>query len=157
MTGGGRCNITHTGTVDDFVRVYGKSGRFLRHCLHEFSPDATREFFGRIGIETKIDEQGCVFPVSERAGDVRDALLSECLKLGVQFIFGRGVGGIEKRGDGFAVFAGSEVASAAKVIIATGGVSYPATGSTGDGYKLAKSLKAYNNRAKTRACAACID
>jgi predicted Rossmann fold flavoprotein len=141
LTGGGRCNITHTGTVDDFVRVYGKSGRFLRHCLHEFSPDMTCEFFSQIGIETKADEQGCVFPVSERAGDVRDALLSQCHKLGVQFLFGRGVGGIEKRGDGFAVFAGSEITSAAKVIIATGGMSYPATGSTGDGYKLAKSLR----------------
>ncbi len=141
LTGGGRCNITHTGTVDDFVRVYGKSGRFLRHCLHEFSPDATREFFSRIGIETKVDEQGCVFPMSERAGDVRDALLGQCLKLGVQFIFGRGVGEIEKRGDGFAIFAGSEIASAPKVVIATGGMSYPATGSTGDGYKLAKSLR----------------
>jgi len=151
LTGGGRCNITHTGTVDDFVRVYGKSGRFLRHCLHEFSPDATREFFGQIGIETKVDptslryaeagEQGCVFPVSERAGDVRDALLGECLKLGVQFIFGRGADKIGKRGDSFSVFTGSEITSASKVIIATGGMSYPATGSTGDGYKLAKSLR----------------
>ena len=141
LTGGGRCNITHTGTVDDFVRVYGKSGRFLRHCLHEFSPDATREFFSQIGIETKVDEQGCVFPMSERAGDVRDALLRECLKLGVQFIFGRGVQGIEKIRGEYAIFAGGEIASAAKVIIATGGASYPATGSTGDGYKLAKSLR----------------
>ena len=141
LTGGGRCNITHTGTVDDFVRAYGKSGRFLRHCLHEFSPDATREFFSQIGIETKADEDGCIFPVSERAGDVRDALLGQCLKLGVQFIFGRGADKIEKRGDGFAVLAGSEIAFASKMIIATGGASYPATGSTGDGYKLAKSLR----------------
>lgn len=140
LTGGGRCNITHTGTVDDFVRVYGKSGRFLRHCLHEFSPDSTREFFGQIGVETK-SEQGCIFPVSERAGDVRDALLGQCHKLGVQFIFGRGADKIEKRGDCFSVFTGSEVTSAPKVIIATGGMSYPATGSTGDGYKLAKSLR----------------
>ena len=151
LTGGGRCNITHTGTVDEFVRAYGKSGRFLRHCLHEFSPEATREFFNQIGIGTKVDEDpaslryavasGCVFPVTERAGDVRDALLSQCLKLGVQFIFGRGADKIEKRGDGFSVFTGSEITSAGKVIIATGGMSYPATGSTGDGYKLAKSLR----------------
>jgi len=140
LTGGGRCNITHAGTVDDFVRVYGKAGRFLRHCLHEFSPDATRDFFGQIRIATKVDEDGCVFPVSECASNVQYALLNQCKKLGVQFIQGRGVDRIEKRGDGFAVFAGSEIASAPKVIIATGGASYPATGSTGDGYKLAKSL-----------------
>ncbi|MGA2070750.1 MAG: NAD(P)/FAD-dependent oxidoreductase [Sedimentisphaerales bacterium] len=140
LTGGGRCNITHTGTVDDFVRAYGKSGRFLRHCLHEFSPDATRDFFGRLGVETKVDEDGCVFPVSESASNVQYALLGQCQKLRVQFISGRGVDRIEKRGGGFAVFAGSEIASAPKVIIAAGGASYPATGSSGDGYKLAKSL-----------------
>ena len=141
LTGGGRCNLTHTGSVDDFVRTYGKSGRFLRHCLHEFSPDATCEFFSQIGIATKVDEAGCVFPVSERAGDVRDALLSQCHKLGVQFIFGRGVQEIQKVRSEYTIFAGGEIASAPKVIIAAGGASYPATGSTGDGYKLAKSLR----------------
>ena len=140
LTGGGRCNITHTGTVDDFVRAYGKQGRFLRHCLHEFSPDATRDFFGQIRIATKVDEAGCVFPVSESAGNVQYALLSQCKKVGVQFVFGRGVEGIKKHGAEFVISAGKEVLTAHKVIIATGGASYPATGSTGDGYKLAKSL-----------------
>ena len=152
LTGGGRCNLTHSGTVDDFVRAYGKCGRFLRHCLYEFSPDATREFFAEMGVATKVDEEDCVFPVSERArldspasqarraGDVRDALLGRCQELGVQFIFGRGVERIEKHDNGFAVFTGREIITAQKVIIATGGASYPTTGSTGDGYKLAKSL-----------------
>ncbi len=140
LTGGGRCNLTHTGTINEFVQAYGKSGRFLRHCLHEFSPDATRELFSRIGIETKTDGNGCVFPVSEHAADVRDALLHECEKLGVQFIWNWGVTKIEKQGDEFTVFSGGQIASATKVIIATGGASYPATGSTGDGFNLAKSL-----------------
>lgn len=140
LTGGGRCNITHTGTVDDFVRAYGKSGRFLRHCLHEFSPDATREFFGQLRITTKVQEDGCVFPVSESAGNVQYALLGQCQKFGVQFVFSRGVEGVKKHGAEFVISAGKEVLTAHKVIIATGGASYPATGSTGDGYKLAKSL-----------------
>jgi len=188
LTGGGRCNLTHSGMVDDFVRAYGKSGRFLRHCLYEFSPDATREFFAEMGVATKVDEEDCVFPVSEqarldspasqarRAGEVRDALLGRCQQLGVQFVFGRGVERIEKHDNGFAVFAERvistgvppiagrdeaeksikkqisrlgfaslemtthEVLKTQKVIIATGGASYRATGSTGDGYKLAKSL-----------------
>ncbi len=176
LTGGGRCNLTHSGTVEEFVKVYGKAGRFLRHCLYEFSPDATREFFSELGVPTKVDEAGCVFPVSECAGDVRDALLRRCQELGVQFLFGRGVERIEKCDNGFAVFtervistgvppiAGRdeaeksikkqisrlgfaslemtthEVLKAQKVIIAAGGLSYPQTGSTGDGYKLAKSL-----------------
>jgi predicted Rossmann fold flavoprotein len=140
LTGGGRCNITHAGTVDDFVRAYGKSGRFLRHCLHEFSPDATRDFFGQIRIATKVYEDGCVFPVSESAGNVQYALLNQCKKLSVQFVFGGGGEGIKKHGAEFIISAGKEVLTAHKVIIATGGASYPDTGSTGDGYKLAKSL-----------------
>ena len=140
LTGGGRCNLTHIGTVDDFVRAYGESGRFLRHCLYEFSPDTTREFFADLGVATKVDEEACVFPASERAGDVRDALMNQCRKLGVQFVSGRGVDRIEKREKGFAVFTGKDVLTAQKLIIATGGVSYPATGSTGDGYRLAKLL-----------------
>jgi predicted Rossmann fold flavoprotein len=140
LTGGGRCNLTHTGSVEDFVRAYGKSGRFLRHCLYEFSPDATREFFSRIGIATKVDEAGCVFPISQRASDILNALLSRCRGLGVQFVFGRGVERIEKRGNGLAVFTGREIITAQRVVVATGGASYLSTGSTGDGYKLAKSL-----------------
>jgi predicted Rossmann fold flavoprotein len=81
-----------------------------------------------------------VFPISERANDVREALVRKCQELGVTFIFGRGVEGIEKRGDEFAVSTGRDVLTAQKVIIATGGKSYPLTGSTGDGYKLAKLL-----------------
>ena len=140
LTGGGRCNLTHTGSVDDFVRVYGKSGRFLRHCLYEFSPDATLEFFAELGVATRTDNDGCVFPVSERAGDIRDVLLRQCRKLDVRFMFGRGVEGVKKPGNEFAVTIGREVLTAQKLVIATGGASYPDTGSTGDGYKLAKSL-----------------
>ncbi|MGD0078589.1 MAG: aminoacetone oxidase family FAD-binding enzyme, partial [Sedimentisphaerales bacterium] len=133
------------------VGAAGKAGRFLRHSLYELSPDDTREFFTQLGLATKVDEEGCVFPVSERAGDVLDVLMQRCRELGVQFLFGppvgetslkagRGVEKIEKQGEGFAVFTGKEIISAKKVIIATGGLSFPQTGSTGDGYKLAKSL-----------------
>jgi predicted Rossmann fold flavoprotein len=140
LTGGGRCNLTHSGAADDFVRVYGRRGRFLRHCLYEFSPDATLEFFSRLGVPTRVDEFGCVFPISERAGDVRDALLGRCEKLGVRFIFDRRVEKIEKLKGQFQVYFADGVLAAEKVIIATGGASYPQTGSTGDGYTLAKSL-----------------
>jgi len=140
MTGGGRCNLTHAGSIEDFVRAYGKMGRFLSFALYEFSPDATRAFFDEIGIATVADDESCVFPISERASDVRDALINKCQELGVTFIFSRGVESIEKRGNEFAVSTGKDILAAQKVIIATGGKSYPATGSTGDGYTLAKSL-----------------
>jgi len=173
LTGGGRCNLTHTGEIGDFVKIYGKGGRFLRHSLYELSPDDTRKCFSQWGLETKTDEQGCVFPVSEKATEVRDALVRRCQELGVQFVFGRGVEQLEKQGDGFAVFTNRvistgvptcrdeveksvkkisrlgfaslemtkpDILKADKVIIATGGQSFPQTGSTGDGYKLAKLL-----------------
>ena len=140
LTGGGRCNLTHSGTIDDFVRAYGKCGRFLRHALYEFSPELTLEFFTELGVAARVDEEGCVFPVSEISGDVLNALLHRCRELGVQSVFGRGVERIERCDKEFAVFTGRGIISAQKVIIATGGASYPATGSTGDGYKLAKSL-----------------
>jgi hypothetical protein len=153
LTGGGRCNLTHSGTIEDFIRAYGKQGRFLRHSLYEFSPDATREFFSQIGIETKIDEEGCVFPISERAGDVREALIGRCRETGVPLWHGhlgraltgwkpvpQGVERIEKVNGHFQIYFAEELLTAEKVIIATGGVSYPTTGSTGDGYKLAKLL-----------------
>ena len=100
LTGGGRCNLTHICSIDEFVRIYESGGRFLRHCLYEFSPDETLDFFSGLGVETKAEQDpsslryagagGCVFPASERAGDVRDALVKRCEELGVQFNFGRG-------------------------------------------------------------------
>jgi predicted Rossmann fold flavoprotein len=140
LTAGGRCNLTHSGAIEDFVKIYGKAGRFLRHSLYELSPDDTRKCFSQWGLETKVDEQGCVFPVSEKATDVRDTLVRKCRELNAQFLFSREIERLEKRGDGFAVFTGKEIISADKVIIATGGQSFPQTGSTGDGYKLAKLL-----------------
>ena len=150
LTGGGRCNLTHICSIDEFVRIYESGGRFLRHCLYEFSPDETLDFFSGLGVETKAEQDpsslryagagGCVFPASERAGDVRDALVKRCEELGVQFNFGRGAERVEKRDVGFAVFTGREIVTAQNVIIAAGGKSYPQTGSTGDGYKLAKLL-----------------
>ncbi|MGA2093391.1 MAG: NAD(P)/FAD-dependent oxidoreductase [Sedimentisphaerales bacterium] len=146
LTGGGRCNLTHTGEIEDFVKIYGKAGRFLRHSLYELSPDDTREFFTQLGLATKVDEAGCVFPVSEKASDVRDVLIRQCQEMNVQFIFSRGVDKITQNSKlktqncQFTVSMGKEIIFADKIIIATGGLSFPQTGSTGDGYKLAKSL-----------------
>jgi predicted Rossmann fold flavoprotein len=140
LTAGGRCNLTHKGTIEDFVKIYGRAGRSLRHSLYELSPDDTRKHFLQWDLETKVDDQGCVFPVSEKATDVRDTLVWRCQELGVQFLFDRRVERLEKRSDGFAIFTGKEIISADKVIIASGGQSFPQTGSTGDGYKLAKLL-----------------
>jgi predicted Rossmann fold flavoprotein len=137
LTGGGRCNFTHVATVDELVRAFGSKGRFLRHSFHQFPPESVRQFFQKCGLKSRVEENGCVFPATDRAGDVRDVLLAEAQKLGVRFIFSGKVKDISKHGRLFAVHIAKQEILAEKVIIATGGISYPETGSTGDGYKFA--------------------
>ena len=139
-TGGGRCNLSHEGSVEEFVRAYGPFGRFLKHSLYEFSADDLRRYLAEQGLETKVEEGGCVFPVSDRAGDVADVLIEHARRLSVRFLYGREVKSIEKGHDGFAVIADAEKISARAVIIATGGVTWPFTGSTGNGYEFAKAF-----------------
>jgi predicted Rossmann fold flavoprotein len=137
-TGRSRCNLTHSGSVEDFVRSYGLFGRFLRHSLYEFSAEDLRRYFARRGLRTKEEKNGSVFPVTERASDVAAVLLDHARKLSVRFLYGRKVRSIEKEQDSFAIFANADRITAGAVIIATGGVTWPFTGSTGDGYKFAK-------------------
>jgi predicted Rossmann fold flavoprotein len=139
-TGRGRCNLTHTGGIDDFIRAYGPGGRFLRHCLYELSADKLRQFFSKGGLDTKAEKNGCVFPVSDQAKDVKKVLLVEAEKLSVRFMYGRRVEDVEKCGDSFTVRTAKGVIFAEKVIIATGGVTWPGTGSMGDGYRFAQKL-----------------
>ena len=140
LTGGGRCNLTHQATPDELVRACGKGGRFLSFAFHEFPPVRVRDFFRRRGLESVLDEAGCVFPVSQRASDVRDTLIRQAQELSVHFCYDRHVSGIVKKGDVFTIRAAGNTISAKKVVLATGGVSYPQTGSTGDGYEFAQHL-----------------
>jgi len=111
---------------------------FLRHSFYQFPPVSVRQFFQKHGLISKVEDDGCVFPATNRAEDVRDVLLAEAKRLGVRFIFSRKVVSIEKWQGHFIIRTSREIIEAEKVIIATGGMSYPHTGSTGDGYKFAK-------------------
>jgi predicted Rossmann fold flavoprotein len=140
LTGGGRCNLTHLAGPNEIVRAFGPKGRFLSYCLHQFTPEQTRRFFSELELDSIVESNGCVFPASDRASDVRDCLIKHAKNLGVRFFFDKPVKNIAREGSSFAVHADREVIVAEKVIIATGGLSYPQTGSTGDGYKFAKEL-----------------
>lgn len=140
LTGNGRCNFTHRGCADELAKAFGSKGKFLRHCFYKFSPESVRHFFEESGLKSKVEDNGCVFPVSDRASDVRDVLLNEAHRLGVRFILSRRVESIAKQGQNFVVGNAGQVILAEKVIIATGGLSYPETGSTGDGYRFACRL-----------------
>jgi predicted Rossmann fold flavoprotein len=138
LTGGGRCNFTHQATGEETARAFGRKGKFLSYCLHEFPPQGVRQFFHRRGLESKVDQAGCVFPVTDRASDVRDILSAEAKRLGVRFMFSTKVRNVTKPGRHFAVKTAGQEILAEKLIIATGGLSYPDTGSTGDGFRFAQ-------------------
>ncbi len=139
-TGRTRCNLTHAGSVLDFIKAYGRSGRFLRHCLHEFSADELRKHFSDNGLKTKVEKDGCVFPVTDRATDVARVLLDHAKDSSVRFMYGSGVRTIQKENNGFTITTDKDTITAKAVIITTGGLTWPFTGSTGDGYKFAKLL-----------------
>jgi hypothetical protein len=139
-TGRTRCNLTHIGSVEDFVKAYGPFGIFLRHSIYNFSSDDLRRYFTEHNLKTKVEKDGCVFPVTERAGDVVRVLVDDALMSSVRFLYGRGVQSVEKNENSFVLLTGSEKVVAGAVIIATGGVTWPHTGSIGDGYKFAQAL-----------------
>jgi len=138
LTGAGRCNITHQAEPAELVRKFGAKGRFLSFCLYQYPPQYVQDFFAGLGLRLKIEKDGCVFPVSDRAGDVRDVLVERAKRLGVRFLYGRRVSGIVKEEGAFIVRTAKEPVYAEKLIVATGGLSWPKTGSTGDGYRFAR-------------------
>ena len=139
-TGGGRCNLTHDGNIDEFVKVYGSKGRFLKYCLHEFSPKSTVEFFAKNQLKVEPDETGCCFPVTNRASDVKRLLTDLAESFGTKYLFSSRIEHIENQNKLFILQAPREVVVAKAVVIATGGMSWPQTGSSGDGYDFAKAF-----------------
>ena len=139
-TGRGRCNLTHEAAVEEFVRACDPYGRVLKHSLYTFGPSHLREFFGKHGLETKVEPSGCVFPITDRATDVKNVLLAQAKLAGVRFVYGRRAYPVEKAAGGFVVKGDADSVKCRAVIIATGGVSWPQTGSTGDGFGIAASF-----------------
>jgi predicted Rossmann fold flavoprotein len=140
LTGGGRCNFTHADDPEGLAKAFGKPGRFLRHSLYELSPDGVREFFRARGLADTVEPDGCVFPAHGGAIDVRDILVDEAQKLGIHFQYRSRVKEIAAEDGGFRLETEDHPVLAARVILATGGVSWPQTGSRGDGYHCAAQL-----------------
>ncbi|MBD3169537.1 MAG: aminoacetone oxidase family FAD-binding enzyme, partial [candidate division Zixibacteria bacterium] len=141
ITGKGRCNLTNIAPVEEFMEHFGKNGRFLRQAFNEFFSEELVELFSEIGIKTKTERGGRVFPENENAVALRNVLVSHVKKLGVEIRTSTGVKEIIYENDkatGVITIKGQSF-HASKVIIAAGGMSYPGTGSTGDGYSLAES------------------
>jgi hypothetical protein len=139
-TGGGRCNLSHEGSIEQFVRAYEPFGRFVKHSLYEFSPAAVRDFFAGAGLVTKVESDGKVFPITDRASDVSRVLADCARRSNVTFKLGKKVELIEKRRERFELSGFGETVCSKSLIISTGGMSWPHTGSTGDGYEFAKGF-----------------
>ncbi|CFX85537.1 FAD-dependent pyridine nucleotide-disulphide oxidoreductase [Syntrophomonas zehnderi OL-4] len=141
ITGKGRCNITADVDLESFIKAIPGNGRFLYSVLHEFSKDDLVNFFNKRGLKTKVERGNRVFPVSDNAQDVVDLLYNYARVAGVNVITSVKVLRIEPdNGKVAGVETNQGFMAADAVIIATGGMSYPGTGSTGDGYQWAQSL-----------------
>ena len=145
-SGSGQCNVTHQGSVVDFLGHYGGAGRFLKKSLHAFSNEDLAAWLGERGVGLEAEEGGKIFPVSRKATDVLSALLGECDSSGVTLVTDARVSSLSRgRDTGFrvevAVAGGApRVFHGTLVALAAGGRSYPGTGSSGDGHALAASL-----------------
>jgi len=144
ITGKGRGNVTNTAGIEEFVAAFGPTGKFLYGAFSRFSNNDLIEVLDRLGVPTKVERGGRVFPKSDRASDVADALDRRLRELRVDIRLGTRAKGLSVSGDPVTSIAGVNVfggtMSADAVIIATGGITYPATGSTGDGYRMAAEV-----------------
>ena len=139
ITGKGRCNVTNRCTIDEFIEHVPENGRFLYSALNQFSPQDAMDFFEQQGVPLKTERGNRVFPVSDKAVDIVDALVRYARGGGCRFHQGRAVSLCLEDGvcTGVRLEDGS-VLPAYAVAVCTGGLSYPLTGSTGDGYRLAE-------------------
>ena len=149
-TGRGRCNITHQHSVNEFLKMCQPYSKFLRHSLYEFSPQEVCDFFKDRNLDLLIEPDGCIFPSTNRSTDVLNVLMQEVKDNQVDFIYGKSVEDIIPKSDHFEIRAANKIITAKAVLIATGGCSWPGTGSTGAGFDLAKSLG--HTIAPPRAC-----
>ena len=138
ITGKGRCNLTNRCDLETFLQNVPCNGRFLYSACSQFDSDAVMAFFESLGVPVKVERGNRVFPASDRAFDVSGALEKRMRQLGVRVIRDRAEALLIQDGSLRGVRTAGGDLEAARVIVATGGVSYPLTGSTGDGYRLAE-------------------
>jgi predicted Rossmann fold flavoprotein len=140
MSGGTRCNLTHATDNRGIVEAFGPPGRFLHSALAAFGVAETIAFFEAEGVATKVEETGKVFPVSNRAVEVLDALLRRLHRSGATLALGEPVLELEPAPAGFTLRTPQRLLQARRVILTSGGRSYPGCGTTGDGYDFARRL-----------------
>lgn len=146
ITGKGRCNLTNFCTLEEFLQNVPGNGKFLFSSFKAFPPEKLMEFFENLGVSLKVERGNRVFPTSDRALDILSALkryIKDSENYGSKCrVFNREVSCVQKNDDGTFCIEDTNGAEyhARKVVVCTGGLSYPVTGSTGDGYRFARSF-----------------
>lgn len=139
ITGKGRCNVTNNCDLQEFMSNIPQNSKFLFSAMRKLSTQDTIDFFESLGVPLKTERGKRVFPESDKAADIRDALYKRAVENGTEFIFDT-VKDVKESNCVFTVITKNSIYEFDKVIIATGGASYPRTGSTGDGYRFAKNF-----------------
>ncbi len=140
ITGKGRCNVTNNCDIKGFMENIPSDGRFLYSALNRLSPTDTMEFFESRGLKLKTERGNRVFPVSDNANDVADLLVRQCEKFGVKVVHTTAKRILTEDGAVSAVETGESIIKCRAAAVCTGGMSYPLTGSKGDGYKFAREF-----------------
>lgn len=139
ITGKGRCNVTNNCDVQTVLANTVSNPRFMYSALSGFAPEDTMAFFEMLGVPLKTERGNRVFPVSDNANDIADCLINTASQAGVKFITDDARKLILENGRAAGVKCEKGEYYAGNIIVATGGRSYPKTGSTGDGYRLAEA------------------
>ncbi|WP_026508940.1 NAD(P)/FAD-dependent oxidoreductase [Butyrivibrio sp. MC2013] len=149
ITGKGRCNVTNVAENSEFFANVCRNPKFLYSSIYSFDHDMVMDFFEQNGCPLKVERGGRVFPVSDHSSDIIAALLRVCKKKGVKIRYNCKVTSVEYTDDAVTgiVIVGKEKASCDSVIVCCGGMSYPSTGSTGDGYRFAREAGHSLNKA----------
>lgn len=138
ITGKGRCNVTNDCDKNEFLQNVASNSKFLFAAISRFSTADTKEFFEECGVVLKTERGKRVFPQSDKAQDIVDAMVNACKDAGVRILNKRVEGLIIENGKACGVVADGESYASKSVIVCTGGASYPKTGSSGDGYRFAR-------------------
>ncbi len=160
ITGKGRCNITNDIPPDEFLQNVVHGAKFLTGAIYSFPPKKVVEFFESHGLSVKTERGGRVFPVSDHASDVTKTLERACKSVGVEIRLGETVKKISLRTSSDIIamprIAGVETDKQTypcdEAVVCTGGLSYPSTGSTGDGYRFAKDCGLFVTDLKPGLC-----
>ncbi|WP_155971161.1 NAD(P)/FAD-dependent oxidoreductase [Streptococcus ruminantium] len=137
-TGGGRCNVTNNGTLEDLLAGIPGNGRFLYSVFSQFDNHDIIHFFRENGVQLKVEDHGRVFPTTDRSQTIIKCLEMKMLENGVEIHTGTEVVSVRKVGELFHVKTATETFTAPQLIVTTGGKTYPSTGSTGFGHDIAR-------------------